>query len=215
VGSERLAQAVDGDGNQDKDGKSIEAGLDAMIKALKRFRGLFQSHLHYRIGPVVHQASAIHRSCLIAEAKFADDSAALHDDAAEETRLLQPSVEAEAGQAGGNRLIEAAKDFIAGHYDRTITLDDVAQHVHLNASYLSYLFKEMTGRKYIDYLTELRMNKARELLAETNWKIYEVGEMVGYENPRYFTLLFKKITGQSPQEYRHAYYHSGRLGRNL
>jgi len=192
----------------------IEAELEQIIKALKRFRGLFQSHLHYRRGPIVHQASAIHRSCLIAEAEFASSPLSVDQDAAvAAAEQHRTSGEPEGGNAGGNRLIEEAKDFITRHYDRTITLDDVARHVHLNASYLSHLFKEMTGMKYIDYLTEYRMNKARSLLADTNWKVYEVGEMVGYENPRYFTLLFKKLTGQSPLEYRNAQYHSGRQGR--
>jgi len=192
----------------------MEAELEQIIKSLKRFRGLFQSHLDYRRGPIVYQASAIHRSCLIAEGEFASSSVSVHEnDAVATADQPQSSGEPEGGNAGGNRLIGEAKEFIAAHYDRTITLDDVARHVHLNASYLSHLFKEMTGMKYIDYLTEYRMNKAKSLLADTNWKVYEVGEMVGYENPRYFTLLFKKITGQSPLEYRNAQYH--RQGRPI
>ncbi|MFD0714186.1 AraC family transcriptional regulator [Paenibacillus sp. GCM10027626] len=189
--------------------KAIKSELERILKALKRFRGLFQSHLQYRIGPVVDRATEIRHSCLMAEAQFAsaESSAALASPATA-AGLEQSGDDAEAGRANGKRLVQEAKVFIANHYDRTITLDDVAQHVHLNASYLSHLFKEITGMKYIDYLTEFRMEKAKSLLAGTNWKVYEVGEMVGYENPRYFTLIFKKYTGQSPAEYRNAHYNT-------
>jgi len=118
----------------------------------------------------------------------------------------EETIGGEIERENGHRLIEEAKRFVEDNYDRTITLDDVARHVHLNASYLSFLFKEMTGQKYIDYLILYRIEKAKSLLKQTNYKIHEVGERVGYENPRYFTLVFKKYAKQSPVEYRNACY---------
>ncbi|MCU6707353.1 AraC family transcriptional regulator [Paenibacillus sp. J5C_2022] len=191
--------------------EAIKTELERILRAFKRFRGLFQSHLQYRIGPVVGRATEIHHSCLMAEAGFAaaESSASVASTATDAAGSeVQSGDDPDVSHANGRRLVHEVKAFIAGHYDRTITLDEVAQHVHLNASYLSHLFKELTGMKYIEYLTEYRMDKAKSLLADTNWKVYEVGEMVGYENPRYFTLIFKKYTGQSPLEYRNAHYNT-------
>ncbi|MCQ6557448.1 response regulator [Paenibacillus mendelii] len=185
----------------------LEGELDRIVKALRRFRGLFKSHLAYTIGPIVHRATRIRHSYLDAEFKFEDGPA---NEEAVRVVSENPSAgnETKTGQTNGKRMVLEVKRFIEHNYDRTITLDDVAKHVHLNASYLSYLFKEITGMNYIDYVTEFRIEKAKTILSESNWKIYEVGEMVGYENPRYFTLIFKKYTGQTPLEYRNTTYKS-------
>jgi len=189
----------------------LEEELGRIVKALKRFRGLFKSHLAYTIGPIVRGATRIRRSYLDAEIKF-EDGLPNEEDVPEVSEKPEAGNEANAGQANGKRVVLEVKQFIEGNYDRTITLDDVAKHVHLNASYLSYLFKEIAGMNYIDYVTEFRIGKAKTLLSESNWKVYEVGEMVGYENPRYFTLIFKKFTGQTPLEYRNTTYKSHAKG---
>lgn len=77
----------------------------------------------------------------------------------------------------------------------------VAEHVYLNAAYFSRYFSTKTGRSFSDYLLDLRMKKAMELLGE-NVKIYQVGERVGYRNNRIFLRTFKKYTGYTPSEYR-------------
>lgn len=69
-------------------------------------------------------------------------------------------------------------------------------------AYLSRLFKKKTGINFVDYLTRLRVEKAKEFLALPALKVYTVAEMVGYENPRYFSRIFKDVTGMSPQDYR-------------
>lgn len=189
-----------------EENRKLEEELEGIVNALKRFRGLFKSYLHYVIGQLVDTATCIRRSYLNAELKFGEVQSDSSEISSEQPASQSVEIDVETAQANGKRIIQEVKHYIQHHYDRTITLDDVARHVHLNTSYLSYLFKEITGKKYIDYITEYRMKKARVLLAETNWKVYEVGEMVGYENPRYFTLLFKKLTGQSPQDYRNSNY---------
>ncbi|WMT40085.1 response regulator [Paenibacillus sp. D2_2] len=195
--------AIDG---YKEDPQSLVVELEQVIQGLKRFRGLFKSKLVYTIGTVVQQPNQIYRSYQEATALFRQDDSASED--------LQSIVAAEPQEAvrnaeqinNGHRLIQEAKQFIDRNYDRTITLEDVAEYVHLNASYLSYLFKELTGQKYIDYITSFRIEKAKSLLKQTNHKVHEVGEMVGYENPRYFTLVFKKYVQLSPLEYRNAAY---------
>ncbi|WP_040951841.1 response regulator [Gorillibacterium massiliense] len=184
--------------------------LDGLLNKLKRFRGLFKSHLAYAIGPVVSKPERIRLSYRNAEAAFFAET----EDVAPETccPAQEISISRSTEQINGNRLIQEAKQFIEENYDRTITLDDVAKHVHLNASYLSFLFKELTGQKYIDYLSAYRIEKAKHFLMQTNHKVHEIGEMVGYENPRYFTMVFKKHTQQTPVEFRNAYYPIDRNG---
>lgn len=183
---------------------ALEAELQRILRALARFRGLFKSHLVYAVGPVVEQAIQIRHSYEAAEHIFrADGDPGRADRQIVMEQLPLASVK---DLSSGQRLVEEVKQYIEHNYDRTFTLEDVARHVHLNASYLSYLFKEITGVKYIDYVMGFRIAKAKELLTRSNWKVYEIGEMIGYENPKYFTSIFRKFTGQSPVEYRNTHY---------
>lgn len=105
-------------------------------------------------------------------------------------------------KASGASVIQCAKEYIRDRYNRDITLDEIAEHVFLNPIYLSRLFKEQTGENYIDYLIKVRMEKAIELLQEKKYKVYEIGSMVGYDSIKYFYKVFKRVTGQTPTEYR-------------
>ena len=100
-------------------------------------------------------------------------------------------------------IISKAKQYIADNYaDSKIALESVADHVLTSPCYFSYLFKKETGSTYIDYITELRINRAKELLADLSLKTYEICYLIGYDNPTYFSTLFKKRTGLTPTEYR-------------
>ena len=99
-------------------------------------------------------------------------------------------------------ITRAAIDFIDKNYTRTITLDDVAEHVFLSPTYVSYLFRTEVKMNFINYLTTKRMEKAKELLKDPRLRIYEISTSVGYENSRYFSSIFKKYTGQTPVDYR-------------
>lgn len=83
-----------------------------------------------------------------------------------------------------------------------ISLDSVSEIVNINASYFSTLFKRSLGVNFVDYLTDIRMQAARELLRDPLRSTSEVAGMVGYENANYFTRAFKKKTGMTPTEYR-------------
>ncbi len=108
------------------------------------------------------------------------------------------------GEASGStyKFIQEAVDFIKENYRRKITLDMVAEQVYLNPSYLSVQFKKVTGKNFVDYIREWRTEKAKELLRNHKLKVYEVGEAVGFRNPKYFTDVFKEQTGLSPNKYR-------------
>ena len=101
------------------------------------------------------------------------------------------------------RLIEQAKAYVAAHYtDDDMSLSAVAAAVGLSPSYFSVVFSRATGETFIEYLTRVRVHKAMELLRMTPLAAAEVAYRVGYNNPRYFFAVFKKVTGQSPTEFR-------------
>lgn len=98
--------------------------------------------------------------------------------------------------------IDKALDYIRAHYLESLTLQQVADYVHVSKNYFSILFKKMTGQNFIDYVITLRFQKAKELLASTELKVYEVAEKSGFNDVKYFGKLFKKLSGHSPIDYR-------------
>ena len=103
------------------------------------------------------------------------------------------------------RPITEAKRYIQQHYRESLRLEDVSSAVGFNATYFSTLFKKETGQNFMDYLTELRINKSKELLCGDTLPIQDVAEMVGYRDLKYFSRLFKKTTGVSPSDYKKLY----------
>ncbi|OZB91110.1 response regulator [Paenibacillus sp. XY044] len=98
--------------------------------------------------------------------------------------------------------VERAVAYIHDHLGQSLSLQQVAKHVHMNTNYFSELFKRETGRNYIEYVTQAKLRKAMMLLRETPAKVSEVAGEIGYEDLKYFNRLFKKFTGQTPSEYR-------------
>ncbi len=101
-----------------------------------------------------------------------------------------------------NDVIEAAKDYIGANFTKNITLEDVSIEVNISSYYLSRIFKESTGENFIDYLTKLRIEKAKGLLSTTQYSMKEICAMCGYSDPNYFSKSFKKNVGVTPTEYR-------------
>ncbi len=101
--------------------------------------------------------------------------------------------------------ITDAKRYIREHYREALRLEDVSNEVGFNATYFSTLFKKETGMNYQEYLTELRMAKAKELLSEGDLSPADVAEKIGYSDIKYFSRLFKKATGINPSEYKKLY----------
>ncbi len=100
-------------------------------------------------------------------------------------------------------VIVRAKRYMADHYeDCDLSLSKVAEHVGLNEKYFTNRFTKETGENFSSYLTALRMQKAKELLKTTTFKVYEISEMVGYHNVEHFNRMFKKLNGITPARYR-------------
>ncbi|MFD2612067.1 response regulator transcription factor [Paenibacillus gansuensis] len=92
--------------------------------------------------------------------------------------------------------------YIEQHMDEELSREQIAGKVHLNSAYLSRLFKKETGLSLSDYIMKLRMEKAKELLREPRIKISQAASSVGYSHFSHFAKMFKRIIGQTPQEYR-------------
>lgn len=93
------------------------------------------------------------------------------------------------------------KDYIEKCYHEEISLEKIAANLHVNRNYLSQLFKRVTGEPFVTYFNKFRINKAIELISTRKYMVYEVSERVGFQNPTYFSQVFKSITGYSPSEY--------------
>lgn len=99
-------------------------------------------------------------------------------------------------------LIDNVKQYISENYRQDITLVSLSEHYFINPYYLSQLFKRKTGETYLSYITNVRIEKSKQLLATTNAKIYEICIQVGYVNVKYFSKIFEKYVGCKPSEYR-------------
>ncbi len=103
------------------------------------------------------------------------------------------------------RPIREGKTYIQKHYCEPLSLEIVSKELGFNATYFSGLFKKETGLTFLEYLTEVRMEAAKEFLRDTDWTIVDICEKVGYKDPKYFSKSFRKFTGLKPNEYRKIY----------
>lgn len=94
------------------------------------------------------------------------------------------------------------EQYIEENYKTKISLDDIARALHASGSYLSRLYKRKTGKNLFDVILDKRIEAAKEYLAQTDMRTYEISEAVGIEDPGYFSKMFKKKTGVSPKEFR-------------
>ncbi len=100
------------------------------------------------------------------------------------------------------KLLSKVKDYVDGNYSENITLTSISKDFGISSGYLSVLFNDYIGQNFIDYLTNLRIQSAKNLLKRTDLKIYEIADRVGYRDAYYFSTAFKKIVGINPTDYR-------------
>lgn len=101
-----------------------------------------------------------------------------------------------------NEYVVKAVQYIEEHISDVLTIKEVAQQVHLNPSYFSVLFKEEAGLTFIDYVTQLRMKKAKELLESSSLSLDAISEQIGLQTTSYFIRMFKKFESITPKQYR-------------
>lgn len=101
-----------------------------------------------------------------------------------------------------SEVMERVKSYVVAHSTEKLMLQDIADYVKMSPSYLSALFKKHCKQNLVDYINEVKMNKACELIREGNYKIYEISYLLSFENAYYFTKVFKRYIGRTPKEYQ-------------
>ncbi|HAX51932.1 MAG TPA: hypothetical protein DIW07_13825 [Lachnospiraceae bacterium] len=104
-----------------------------------------------------------------------------------------------------SRPVRDAKQYIYDHFSQNITLEKVSDQIGFNPAYFSTLFKKETGQNFLEYVTELRIQKAKNYLIQTDYDVAEIASSVGYGDLKYFSRLFKKNTGLNPSDFRRLY----------
>ena len=99
-------------------------------------------------------------------------------------------------------VIAKSQEYISNNYHKDLSIEEVSELADLSISHFCMLFKQVTGYTFLEYLTQCRIEKAKYILKNSNVKVYQVAPLVGYQDPRYFTQVFKKVTGMTPSEYR-------------
>jgi two-component system, response regulator YesN len=99
-------------------------------------------------------------------------------------------------------LVSKALEYLKQNYSRDLTLKTVADEIYVSTWYLSKLLKKETGDNFINILNDIRVEKAKNLLKDPKYKIYEIAGEVGFTDVPYFTKIFKKVTGSTPMEYK-------------
>lgn len=141
-------------------------------------------------------------------AQIIRDPAVAPNQAARSFRLVAPLLfewRQNAQISHAHSAVSHLQEYLLAHLHEDLSLVRLAEVSRLNPSYLSRLFKQVTGVNLNVYIQEARLNKAMELLRESDLKVYEIARLAGYEYAPYFTKIFKKHAGMSPQEYRDRY----------
>lgn len=105
-----------------------------------------------------------------------------------------------------SEIVQKVVDLVKKEYQTDLNLKTVADEMHLNVVYVGQLFKKETHASFSQYLNQVRIRKAQQLLLYTHQAINEIGEEVGYNNTNYFSKMFKKLNGLTPKEFREKYY---------
>lgn len=100
-----------------------------------------------------------------------------------------------------DKIVEAAKEYVRENYGEKLTLAAIASKIGISQGYLSSVFKKQTGGNLNDYINQMKIEKAKELLEKHEYMMYEISDMLGFETPYYFSKVFKKLTGITPSEY--------------
>lgn len=108
----------------------------------------------------------------------------------------------EAGNVRLSKVAEMITQYIRENYMYDLSMQDVARMMNYSEAYFCKLFKQCFNRNFTSYLTEYRVEEAKKMLAEPTVNVKEIGKAVGYSDSNYFAKVFKRITGQSPTEYR-------------
>lgn len=184
--------------NEDKDVTSIL--LTGFAEFEYAQRGL-------QLGAVDYLLKPIQQDKLVASAQKALETAKKKQRTKLSELLIDPEIQEffSDQKKSSNLSIDNAMKYINDHLHTSLAIKDVAQHVHLNSSYFSVLFKQEKGITFSDFVTKVRLKKAKELLIVTDLGIDEISEKVGYQTTSYFIKIFKKNENMTPKQYRNRF----------
>ena len=117
-------------------------------------------------------------------------------------RSIELAVPSEAQSAANNRQCVAAKRYIDLHFKEGLTLEQLAEEVHVNKYYLAHAFKREYGVSPMNYMTSRRIEESKYLLAETDLSTSHISQLLGFSSPSYFSQVFRRTLNMSPMEYR-------------
>jgi two-component system, response regulator YesN len=104
-----------------------------------------------------------------------------------------------------NNIIKDIEKYLQENFDRDVKLQEISEHFYISREYISRKFKQEFNENISDYIVRIRMEKAKSLLKNSQLKIYEIANMIGYQDDKYFRKVFKKVEGITPNEYRAKY----------
>lgn len=202
------------------------------LQGMKKSCVQAQRALKWSTDSVVYSQEVLHLNCSKTETELQEEGSLMSETAQEAVKRARPFFDWVLGHYGecpgelkarvmdlllssegrenadirehrqNNQITEKARKYIGDHFDRDLSLEEVAEYAGISPYYLSKLFKEAEGKNFVEYVTELRMEKAKELLKAGEGSIKEICVSVGYGDPNYFSRIFKRYMGQTPTEYR-------------
>lgn len=180
------------------DGLSMVAGLrsefpDMQVAILTGYRDFAFAQEAIRLGVA---------RFLLKPSKMDEIKEALSTMVARLDQKSDPENEDEQNQNAGSFIVNQAMSYMEKHYQQRLTLQAVADCCYVSQWHLSKLLNRFSGKSFYDILNAIRINKAKELLADPKLKIGEISEMVGYADTAHFARTFKKLVGMSANEYR-------------
>jgi len=195
------------------DGGRIDELADAIAQALERLQEeptsretlemFYYGFIHMLYQAVQRKGIALHEAIAAAELQDGLTARSPQTMAAWAVQAMRKIAEACLGkQRESSAVIAKIQAYIQGHLHQELSRDDIARCVYRNPAYLSRLFRKETGLSLSDYIVQVKIERAKRLLAETNDKISHIAESLGYVHFSYFAKLFRKMTGVTPQDYR-------------
>lgn len=170
---------------------------DVKLKCLEFV--LWAEHLAYESGGMTYHFT--HRSDYLPEIMKINDFGQLHEWFISKMEEASRNITVKKEEKS-NDIVADAKEFIEKHFSNDISLDDVSRSVDVSPYYFTRLFKEETGVTFVEYLTNVRIDRAKQMMSESGISMKEICAAVGYSDPNYFSRIFKKNVGVTPTEYR-------------
>jgi two-component system, response regulator YesN len=180
-----------------------ERNMSPVIIVISAYSEFEYAHEALRLGVINYLLKPISKKTLIEAVGDALKTVEKQQRAGMIEKVVDNKLVDVSAQNPSNRIpIREALDYINNNLKNDLTQKEVADHVHLNPSYLSVLFKEHVKLTFSEYVTRRRIQRAKELLMSTNLPIVDIAEESGYKTAKYFIKIFKEIEGETPSAYR-------------